>query len=465
MADKCLAVILAAGEGTRMRSPLPKVLHKIGGLPMLAHVISALEAGGADRLAVVIGHGGEAVCAAVAQFPRLGDAPIRFFEQIQRLGTAHAVLAAEPALEEAAQTGADVLIAYGDTPLLPPQPAEKARQMLAKGADIVVSGFYADNPMGYGRLLVQNGVLKAIIEEKDATPEQKKIKLCNGGFMAVRATALLPLLRAVENKNAKGEYYLTDIIAIGAAKGLKIAVMETEAANVLGVNSQAELAAAAAVWQQRQRQAAMAAGVVLQAPETVYFSYDTEIAANVELEPHIYFGLGVKIAAGAVIRAFSHIEGAEIGAGCIIGPYARLRPGAKLAEQARIGNFCEVKQAEIGAGAKVNHLTYIGDAVVGAGSNIGAGTITCNYDGVNKQQVIIGEGAFIGSNSSLVAPLTIGEGAYVASGSVITANVSPDALAFGRARQVEKPEGAKRLKALFALKKAEKKKSVAKKPE
>lgn len=461
MTQHCLSLILAAGEGTRMRSNLPKVLHKIGGLPMVSHVLRACmaAAGEESAVALIVGDDAAPLCAEA-----LKHAPqAQFYQQKQRLGTAHAVLAAQAALEAAAKQKngpACVLIAYGDTPLLRAETARAARDKIVAGADIVVSGFYAENPAGYGRLVEQNGRLIKIIEDKDASAAEKAIKLCNGGFMAARAEHILPLLRAVDNKNAKGEYYLTDIVALAAAQGLRVEVMATERDDVLGVNSRAELAAAELIWQNRRRQAVMAAGVTLQMPETVYFAYDTEIAADVLIEPNVYFGPGVKIGRETVIRAFSHIEGAEIGAHCTIGPYARLRPGAKLAENVRIGNFCEIKQSNIAEGVKINHLTYMGDAEIGAGSNIGAGVISCNYNGFSKAKLTIGAGAFIGSNSALIAPLTIGRGAYIASGSVITDNVNEDALAFGRARQEEKPEGGKRLRALFSLQKAEAEKAA-----
>jgi len=432
-----------------MRSALPKILHKIGGLPLVGHVLGAMPAAAGDAIALIVAPEAEAVRIEAQKL-----APkARFFTQRQRLGTAHAVLAAEKLLGESYD---DVVIAYGDTPLLRPQHIEKARHKLAKGADIVVSGFYTDKPQGYGRLVEAGGRLVKIVEEKEASAQEKKIKLCNGGFMAVKGALIAALLRAVGKDNSKGEYYLTDIIAPAVARGLDVEVLELAAEDIVGVNNQAGLAAAEALWQQRKRQEIMAGGVSLQAPETVYFAYDTDIAANVFIEPYVFFGPGVRIAAGAHIRAFSHIEGAIIGKGARIGPYARLRPGSRLADNVAIGNFCEIKQADIAEGVKINHLSYMGDVAIGAGSNIGAGTISCNYDGYNKEKLTIGAGAFIGSNSALVAPLAIGRGAYIASGSVITRNVDDEALAFGRARQVTKPEGGKRLRALFALKKQRK---------
>jgi len=423
-----------------MKSARPKVLHEIGGLPLVCHVARVLQAAGAETLALVAGNGAPAVMAAVSAFA----ADVQLFEQKKRLGTAHAVLAARKALQKPVD---DVLIAYGDTALIEREALLRARQALADGADIAVMGFRTHKPCGYGRLVEDKGKLKAIVEENEASPQQKKITLCNGGLMAIRGPHLLPLLEQVKNDNNKGEYYLTDIVALAADQGLDVRSVEVAADNVIGVNTRAELAEAEAIWQWRQRRTVMREGVTLQAPETVFFAFDTEIAADVVVEPHVFFGPGVKIAAGAVIRAFSHITGAEIGSNAEIGPYARLRPGTHLQSGVKIGNFCEIKKAAIGVDAKVNHLAYIGDARIGAGSNIGAGTITCNYDGHNKWQTIIGDGAFIGSNSSLVAPLSIGNRAYIASGSVITDDVADDMLAFGRARQVNKDGQAKALRA------------------
>jgi len=449
MARRCLSIILAAGEGTRMRSAQPKILHKMGGLSLIGHVIRALPAAAGNDMALIIAPGAAAVRLEAEKL-----APkAQFFIQQQRLGTAHAVLAAEDLL---GKNYDDIVIAYGDTPLIRPQYIEKARQKLAKGADIVVSGFYTETPQGYGRLVEKAGRLVKIVEEKEASRQEKKIKLCNGGFMALKGEHILPLLRAVGNANSKGEYYLTDVVALAAKRGLEVQVLEMAAEDIVGVNTQAELAAAEALWQQRKRQEIMAGGVSLQAPETVYFAYDTVISANVFIEPHVFFGSGVIIAAGAHIRAFSYIEGATIGKNAIIGPYARLRPLSRLADNVKIGNFCEIKQANIAEGVKINHLAYMGDVEIGADSNIGAGAISCNYNGYNKEKISIGAGAFIGSNSALVAPLSIGKGAYIASGSVITHNVDDEALAFGRARQINKPEGGKRLKALLSLKKGQK---------
>ena len=435
----CLSVILAAGEGTRMKSALPKVLHEIAGLPMVAHVVKAAEAAGTGGLALVSGHGAQRMREAAERF-----APgAKIFVQEKRLGTAHAVLAAREAI---AVGHDDVLVMFGDTPLIDAEALKTARQKLAQGAAVVVVGFRTENPTGYGRLIEKDGRLVAIREEKDCSPQERAITFCNGGLMAIAGKHALGLLDAVGNENAKGEYYLTDIVGIAAGRGLDVAAVEASFENALGINNRAELAEAEAIWQKRRRREVMLSGVTLLAPETVYFSFDTEIGQDAVVEPDVWFGPGVTVAAGARIHAFSHIEGAAIGSNAEVGPFARLRPGAELGKKAKVGNFCEVKKAVVEEGAKVNHLTYIGDARIGAGANIGAGTITCNYDGYSKFFTDIGKGAFIGSNSALVAPVSIGDGAYVASGSVITENVPDDALAFGRTRQKTMPGKARELR-------------------
>ncbi len=445
----CLSIVLAAGEGTRMKSSLPKVLHKVAGLPLVCHVVKAVQGTGRSDVALVVGRGADQVRGAVEKFA----GPVSAFEQTERLGTAHAVLAAREAI---ARGYDDLLIVFGDTPLVEAQSLQAARARLAEGADIVVIGFRPENPHGYGRLIEEGGRLTAIVEEKEATEAQKKIGFCNGGLMAVRGDHALALLDAVGNANAKGEYYLTDIVALAHAGGLAVTAVEVPVDNVIGINNRAELAEAEAIWQDRKRRDMMLAGVTMIAPETVFFHHDTLVEADVTIEPNVFFGPGAHVASGAVIHAFSHIEGAQVGPQAEIGPFARLRPGARLAEGAKVGNFCEVKNADVGVGAKINHLTYIGDATIGAGSNIGAGTITCNYDGYNKSRTEIGENAFIGSNSSLVAPVRVGDGAYVASGSVITAEVPADALAFGRARQENKEGRARVLREKYAAMKAAK---------
>jgi len=439
----CLSVILAAGEGTRMKSATPKVLHKIAGLPMLAHVARTAAQAGAGAMAIVIGHDAGAVRKAASR----AAAGAEVFVQEPRLGTAHAVLAAREAI---ARGFDDILVMFADTPLIDAAALAAARAKLAEGFAVSVLGFRTARPAGYGRLIEKDGALVAIREDKDCSPAERLVEFCNSGLMAISGAHALALLDKVDNKNAKGEFYLTDIVAIAHESGLRVAATETPFESTLGVNTLVELAEAEAVWQGRRRREAMLAGVTLLAPETVYFCYDTEIEAGAYLEPNVFFGPGVKVASGAIIHAFSHIEGAVVGSGCHVGPFARLRPGADLAEGAKVGNFCEVKKARIEAGAKVNHLTYIGDARVGANANIGAGTITCNYDGFNKFITDIGSGAFIGSNSALVAPVSIGDGAYVASGSVVTENVPADALAFGRARQKTLPERGRMLRERLA---------------
>jgi bifunctional UDP-N-acetylglucosamine pyrophosphorylase / glucosamine-1-phosphate N-acetyltransferase len=432
----CLAIILAAGEGTRMKSARPKVLHEIAGRSMLGHALSALTEAGASRVAVVVGPDRADVAEEARRF--LPGAEV--FTQAERLGTAHAALAAAAALERAED---DVVVAFADTPLVEAATFGRLRAPLASGATAAVLGFEAADPFGYGRLVTDQDGLAAIREEKDASPEERRITMCNAGLMAIRGDRALALLRAVGNRNVKREYYLTDVVEIARAAGERVVVVTAPEAEVMGINDRAQLAEAEAIVQARLRKGAMRAGVTLVAPDTVFFSLDTEIASDVLVEPYVVFGPGVRIESGAVIHAFSHLEGARVARGASVGPYARLRPGASLGERSRIGNFVEVKNAEIGAGAKANHLAYLGDATIGEGSNIGAGTITCNYDGFEKHRTEIGKGVFIGTNSSLVAPVAIGEGAYVGSGSVITDDVPADALALGRGRQAVKQGWAK----------------------
>jgi bifunctional UDP-N-acetylglucosamine pyrophosphorylase/glucosamine-1-phosphate N-acetyltransferase len=422
-----------------MRSALPKVMHKVGGLPMLGHAFAAAEAAGATRLAVVIGP----AAAAVREFVGKHAPDAAIYEQTVRLGTAHAVLAAR---KEFSADPDDAIVLYGDTPLLTSRPLTRMRATLAKGADVVVLGFRTANPAGYGRLLVEKKRLVAIREEKDADKAEREVDFCNAGVMGFRGSAA-PLLKKIKNANAKGEYYLTDLVALANNAGLKAVALEGDESEFLGVNSRVELAAAERVFQHRARRAAMEGGATLIAPETVWFSHDTRLGRDVLVEPNVFFGPGVTVAEGATIRANSHIDGARIAAGAVVGPFARLRPGADIGPNAHVGNFVEIKNAAIDEGAKVNHLTYVGDAHVGAGANVGAGTITCNYDGFDKHHTEIGAGAFIGSNSALVAPVTIGAGAYVASGSVVTMDVPADAMAVARGRQVNKPGWATKLRA------------------
>ena len=449
MDRSCLSIILAAGEGTRMKSSLPKVLHKIAGLPLVCHVVRQVQSIGKSDIAVVVGRGADEVSSAVKEFSKTAN----IYLQKERLGTAHAVLSAREMLSKNYD---DVLIVFGDTPLIEAKSLECARDELAHGADIVVMGFVTENPSGYGRLIEKDGKLQAIVEEKDATTEQKKIKFCNGGVMALNGKLALSLLEQIKNENAKKEYYLTDIVKIGVSRELEVRAISIPFENVIGVNTRFELSEAEALWQKRKARELMLSGVTMLRPETVYFSYDTAINGDVIIEPNVFFGLNVKVETGVIIHGVSHLEGAIVKAQSEIGPYARLRPGAILENSSKVGNFCEIKNARIGEGAKVNHLTYIGDAVVGGHTNIGAGTITCNYDGFNKWKTIIGENAFIGSNSALVAPVEIGDGAYVASGSVITDQVPENSVAFGRARQINKEGRANALRERFSALKNEK---------
>ncbi len=433
------AVVLAAGQGTRMKSAIPKVLHPLAGAPLVAHVLEAAAAAGASRVSAVIP-------ADAAGFDKL-HTPIetRFFEQKERLGTAHAVLMARAALE--GETG-PVLILYGDTPLVTPESLKTVARGLESGAHMVMAGFNAKDPKGYGRLITaEGGELLAIREEKDATPEERSVNLCNSGIMAFQGNILLDLLARIGNSNKAQEYYLTDAVELARAEGHRVAVVLIGEDEVRGVNTRAQLAEAEAVLQDRLRARAMEGGATLIAPQTVTFSRDTITGQDVLIEPNVFFGPGAVIGDGVTIKAFSHIEGAIVGAGATVGPFARLRPGTWLHAGVRIGNFVELKAAEVKAGAKVNHLSYIGDAEVGEKANIGAGTITCNYDGYKKHKTQIGAGAFIGSNSSLVAPVRIGEGAYVGSGSVISKDVPDNALAITRAPQVTREDWARRMRA------------------
>jgi bifunctional UDP-N-acetylglucosamine pyrophosphorylase / glucosamine-1-phosphate N-acetyltransferase len=449
----CLAVILAAGDSTRMKSSMSKVLHPLAGLPMIGHVMKAVASADISDVALVLGRDAETV----AKAAQTGETNVRTFLQTERLGTGHAVLSARDAIADGFD---DILVTYGDAPLVTAGPFAAARAELARGADVVVIGFHTDRPTGYGRLLVENGELIAIREEKDATDEERKVTWCNSGIMAINGRKALELLGKIDNKNVKGEYYLTDLVEILRRDGGRAVAVDAPESEMAGCNNRAELAVLERLWQERRRHEIMLSGVTMIAPETVFLAHDTQIGQDAVIEPNVFFGPGVTVEGGAVIHAFSHLEGAHVSTGATVGPYARLRPGANLAAQSKVGNFCEVKKAEIGEGAKVNHLTYIGDAIVGAHSNIGAGTITCNYDGVNKHLTQIGANAFIGSNSSLVAPVSIGDGAYVGSGSVVTHNVPADALTLGRARQETKPGRAKIIRErALALKAAKKAKS------
>lgn len=428
--DTTLAIILAAGEGTRMRSSRPKVLHEVAGLSLVGHALSSARAAGAGETVVVIGPDRPDVAGEVGRVAPNASV----VEQRERRGTAHAVLQAEAQI---ARGFGAVVVLFGDTPLVRAETVRALAERVQQGKiGVAVMGFEAKDPTGYGRLIMDGAHLIGIREHKDANEKERAITLCNGGLMALRGEFALPLLKSVQSKNAQNEFYLTDCVALACARGLSASVVEVSEEEAQGVNDRAQLAACEAVLQTRMRAEHLKNGVTMIAPETVFFSLDTKIARDVLIEPNCVFGPGVTIGEGAVIHAFSHLEGATLAAGATIGPFARLRPGTNLGEGAKIGNFVETKAADIGRGAKVNHLTYIGDATIGAGANIGAGTITCNYDGFRKFRTEIGEGAFIGSNSSLVAPVTIAAGAYVGSGSVVTKNVPENALAVARGKQV-----------------------------
>lgn len=443
-------VILAAGMGTRMKSSLPKVMHPLLGRPMVQQVVETALALSPQRVVTVVGPQMETVSAAVAPHPTV--------VQEDRLGTAHALRQARTVLEGFAGT---VLVLYGDTPLITDQ---TLRRMVAVRQDspevaAVVLGFRpAAGPGDYGRLITAaDGSLDAIVEAREATPEQRAVPLCNSGVMALEAPALWGWLDRIDNANAKGEYYLTDLIALARADGRRCVVIEGAEDELLGINARAELAAAESIAQERKRREAMAGGVTLIDPKSVFFSHDTRLGRDVLVWPFTVFGPGVTIGSGVVIKGFCHFEHCAIADGATLGPYARLRPGAEIGEGAHIGNFVEVKKATIEAGAKVNHLTYIGDARVGPKANVGAGTITCNYDGFDKHKTDIGAGAFIGSNTALVAPVTVGDGAIVGAGSVITGDVPADALAVTRSPQESREGWAGRFRAVKEKAKAKRK--------
>ena len=428
------AILLAAGLGTRMHSARPKAAHKLAGKPMLAHLIASCEAV-FDRIVVVVGPGMESLAALAA--------PHTVVVQEQRLGTAHAALQARDWFGES-----DVAVLYADNPLITP---ETLRRLVARrrapDTGLALLAMRPCDPGRYGRIVARNGLVERIVEWADASPAQRAIDLCNAGVLCAAADDLGRWLDAVGCDNAKGEYYLTDIVATAAAQGASVRALEAPEAELRGVNSRAELALAEAEIQRRLRLAAMEAGVTLIAPETVFLSADTILATDVTVHPHVVFGLGVRVGRGCEIHAFSHLEGCFVGEDARIGPYARLRPGTRVGARAHVGNFVELKATDLGDGAKANHLSYLGDASVGPGSNIGAGTITCNYDGVNKHRTEIGSDVFVGSDTILIAPVTLGDGALIAAGSVITEPVEADALAFGRARQVNKPAAASAFRA------------------
>ena len=439
-------VILGAGKGTRMQSDLPKVLHRIAGAPMLVHAMKAGQTLEPDRMIVVAGHGADLVEAAAKDYNPEVDVVL----QAEQLGTGHAV---DQAKELLSDYDGDVLVLYGDTPFISPetmQSISKARET----ADLVVLGFDAADPGRYGRLVTQGDKLLKIVEFKDASEAELAITLCNSGVMSAKASDMFEMISQIDNKNASGEYYLTDCVEIAVAAGKSATVVRCDEAETLGVNSRAQLAEAEALFQTRARAELIENGITLLAPDTVFLSYDTYIGRDAVIEQNIVFGTEVTVESGATIRAFSHLEGCHVSRGAIVGPYARLRPGAELAEDVRIGNFVEVKNASLGEGSKVNHLSYIGDAEIGQKTNIGAGTITCNYDGVMKHKTQIGNNAFIGSNTMLVAPVTIGNDAMTGSGSIITKNVPDGDLGLSRAPQENKKGMARKLVELLKKKKA-----------
>ena len=423
-------IILAAGKGTRMQSELPKVLHKVAGAPMLIHAMRAGRALEPKRTIIVAGHGFEAVSATA----RAEDPEVEIVRQETQLGTGHAVDQARAALDDFDGT---VIVLYGDCPLIQPRTLEELTATLSTAA-VSVLGFEAENPARYGRLITDGDRLKRIVEFKDATPAERAVRLCNSGVMAASAELLFDLLSEIDANNASGELYLTDVIGKAVGRGLSCTAIRCAERETLGVNSRVELMQAEKEFQTLRREEALEDGISMPAPETVHFSYDTVIGRDAIIEQNVVFGPGVTVESGAQIRAFSHLEGAHVARGCVVGPYARLRPGAELAEDVKIGNFVEIKASTLDEGAKVNHLSYIGDAHIGARANIGAGTITCNYDGVMKHHTSIGEAAFIGSNTMLVAPITVGQDAMTASGSVITRDVPAGDLAIARSKQDNK---------------------------
>ena len=445
-------VILAAGKGTRMCSDLPKVLHPIAGAPMLHHAMRAALSLAPARLAVVVGHGATAVGAAVHGLTP--DAAI--CEQADPLGTGHAVRMAESAL---ADFEGDVFVLFGDTPFISAETLTAMAAARNEGADLVALGFEATDPGGYGRMVTSpDGALERIVEAKDASAEELAIRIYNSGVMAADRATFFRLLAQVGNDNAKGEYYLTDVIGLARTEGLSARVVRCDEAETLGINDRVQLAEAEAAFQARARRAAMLGGVTMTAPETVFFAWDTALGRDVTIGPNVVFGPGVEVADRVEIRAFSHLEGCRVGPGAIIGPFARLRFGSDIGETARIGNFVEVKNATVGQGAKVNHLSYVGDATVGARANLGAGTITCNYDGFGKYRTEIGEGAFIGVNTALIAPVSIGDNAYVGTGTVVTRDVPEGALALSRVPQTNREGFASRLREKMRVRSQNKKK-------
>lgn len=444
-----LSIILAAGEGTRMRSALPKVLHPVAGLPIVGHVARAARAAGSNQVALVTGprHG------AIRDVVSALDPEVVHFEQAEARGTGHAASMARDLFKDAQGY---IAVVYGDHPLLRGHNFRAVLDRLDAGLDVAILGFEPADPTGYGRFITDGERLLAIREHKDASEDERRIGLCNACILAFRAEVFRDLIDKIDTNNAQGEYYLTDLVDLANAAGKKVGYGLAPENDVMGVNDRRQLARAEKLFQQVRRDDFMQAGVTLRDPDSTWFSWDTEIGKDVTIFPNVVFGPGVRIADNVEIRAFCDIEDAVIGTGATIGPFARIRGGAELGPDVHLGNFVEVKKSRIGAGTKAGHLSYLGDAEIGTKTNIGAGTITCNYDGVNKDKTIIGDNAFIGSHASLVAPVTIGDGAYTASGSVITEDVPADAVAFGRARQENKQGYAPKLKERALAKKAAK---------
>ncbi len=441
------AVILAAGKSTRMKSSRSKVLHHVGGRSMLEWVTELARSAGAEKIVCVVGESNADVR---AEAENLG---LDIAVQEPQLGTAHAVSSAKSALKG---FKGNLAILYADTPFVTKQTLNRVYKSLETDTDVTVLGFEPEEPGSYGRLITDKGDLTAIVEAREATPEELAVRLCNSGVVAASVKNMFSALERVDNNNLKGEYYLTDIVKILRSDGKKAKAIIADTEEVMGVNSRVDLAVAEMAFQTRMREAMLINGVTLRDPDTIYFSYDTVIAQDAEIGANVVFGLGVKIAKHAVIHPFCHLEGTKIGEAAQIGPFARLRPGTEMGAGSKAGNFVETKKAKIGKDSKINHLSYIGDAIVGVGANIGAGTITCNYDGYFKHQTVVGDGAFIGSNSSLVAPVKIGKGAYLGSGGVVTKDVPADALAVARAEQVNKSGWAKRYNAAQRKRKAKK---------
>jgi bifunctional UDP-N-acetylglucosamine pyrophosphorylase / glucosamine-1-phosphate N-acetyltransferase len=442
-------IVLAAGQGSRMNSDLPKVLHRVGAAPLLHHAMRAGQSLAPDRVVVVTGHG----AAQVSKAARAFDPDAAIVLQSEQLGTAHAVAQALPALDG---FDGDAFILYGDTPFIRAETLAAMADARARHA-VVVLGFHAADPGRYGRLIASGENLERIVEFKDATDAERAITLCNSGVVCADAATLTALIAQVGNANASGEYYLTDIVALARAAGHNAGVVLCDEAETLGINTRAELAAAEAAFQARARATALDDGVTLTAPDTVFFALDTFVGRDAIIGPHVIFGPGVTVESGAEIKGFCHLEGCHVSRGADVGPFARLRPGAELAEDVHVGNFVEIKNATLGEGVKVGHLTYIGDADIGEGTNVGAGTVTCNYDGVMKHRTTIGKRVFIGSDTMLVAPVTVGDDAVTGSGSTITEDIPAGALAIGRARQVTKPGlGLRLMDRLRAIKSAKK---------